>query len=394
MHDVGNASVNYPQLLHQTYNEALLRNELAQKHWQKLKEEYMTLESFLNDLPKELSKDVMVPVAPRALMRGKIAHSNEILVCLGQGYFVKRSAIQAVEICKRREKICSDMLESLEKERNLFIGRQELPLQQDAFGGVREIIEEYNEEEETHWKAEHKKKEREYRQKLAELRTKEKTAVVDEESLWQRLDELELQEELEEELDRLHAEESDVEEEEDEEGEEEDDEEEEKGNERDTKKEGMQSEKDLPKEEMHAKCPSLGRRVSFAALAGDENGDEELRIVFHHSNVSPPDPTRSEIIQSPAELYLHFKNVFLTEPKSILKKTSSYENSFDNTYGEDSHGEVTEYESAVDLSSPTPPPPPPIREEVVERVTNVSSSTPAVDRPVSRFKALRQQKKR
>jgi hypothetical protein len=48
----------------------------------------------------------------------------------------------------------------------------------------------------------HRQKEKEYRQKLRELRNKEKTKIEDAESLWKRLDELELQEELEEELDR------------------------------------------------------------------------------------------------------------------------------------------------------------------------------------------------
>jgi len=48
----------------------------------------------------------------------------------------------------------------------------------------------------------HRQKEKEYRQKLCELRNKEKTTIEDAESLWKRLDELELQEELEEELDR------------------------------------------------------------------------------------------------------------------------------------------------------------------------------------------------
>jgi hypothetical protein len=48
----------------------------------------------------------------------------------------------------------------------------------------------------------HRQREKEYRQKLSELRKKEKTKIDNEESLWKRLDELELQEELQEELDR------------------------------------------------------------------------------------------------------------------------------------------------------------------------------------------------
>jgi hypothetical protein len=55
----------------------------------------------------------------------------------------------------------------------------------------------------THFFAvQHRQKEKEYRQKLCELRNKEKTKIEDVESLWKRLDEFELQDEFEEELDR------------------------------------------------------------------------------------------------------------------------------------------------------------------------------------------------
>jgi unconventional prefoldin RPB5 interactor 1 len=46
----------------------------------------------------------MVPIGSKALMRGKMVHTNEILVCLGDGWFVKRSAKEAAEICDRRIK--------------------------------------------------------------------------------------------------------------------------------------------------------------------------------------------------------------------------------------------------------------------------------------------------
>ena len=90
--------------------QALQKNEYATKHWMKLREEHVSVRSHLCTLPDKLSYDVMVPVGSKALMRGKMVHTNEILVCLGDGWFVKRSAKEAAEICDRRIK-CKFCLE-------------------------------------------------------------------------------------------------------------------------------------------------------------------------------------------------------------------------------------------------------------------------------------------
>lgn len=50
--------------------------------------------------------------------------------------------------------------------------------------------------------AEHRQREKEYHKKLSELRKKEKTDIQTEENLFERLDELELQEELADEINR------------------------------------------------------------------------------------------------------------------------------------------------------------------------------------------------
>lgn len=49
----------------------------------------------------------------------------------------------------------------------------------------------------------HRQREKEYREKLAQLREKEKTNICTEEDLFKRLDELELEEELKDEICRL-----------------------------------------------------------------------------------------------------------------------------------------------------------------------------------------------
>lgn len=44
----------------------------------------------------------MVPIGKLAFMKGKLTHTNEILIYLGEGYFVKYSASQAIALCNRR----------------------------------------------------------------------------------------------------------------------------------------------------------------------------------------------------------------------------------------------------------------------------------------------------
>ncbi|XP_046750655.1 uncharacterized protein LOC124413893 isoform X2 [Diprion similis] len=97
------------------------------------------------------------------------------------------------------------MLVNLEKEKDLLEMRQSLPVDYDIFGDNehQEIIETYDEEEEKQWRVKHRQRQKEYHQKLAKLRAQEKTEIQTEEDLWQRLDELELEEELQDEIDRL-----------------------------------------------------------------------------------------------------------------------------------------------------------------------------------------------
>lgn len=45
----------------------------------------------------------MVPFGPMGFMKGEIVHGNEILVLLGENYFVKRTCAQAKEIIDRRQ---------------------------------------------------------------------------------------------------------------------------------------------------------------------------------------------------------------------------------------------------------------------------------------------------
>ncbi|KAK8962193.1 hypothetical protein KSP40_PGU022583 [Platanthera guangdongensis] len=66
-------------------------------------------------LPDELSHDIMVPFGGAAFFPGRLIHTNEFMVLLGEGYYAERSAKQTVEILQRRGKSLEAHLESLKR---------------------------------------------------------------------------------------------------------------------------------------------------------------------------------------------------------------------------------------------------------------------------------------
>ncbi|XP_043277429.1 unconventional prefoldin RPB5 interactor-like protein [Venturia canescens] len=194
-------------ILNQALNEGIRRNDEQTQTWSEYKSRHEKVIESLETFSKELSVECMVPIGKRALMRGKLTHTNEILVSLGEGYFAKYSAAQALALCRRRIKKADDILGSLEKEHKLYEMRQQIPECFDAFAseGRKDLIEHWNEEQLEDWRVKHRQREKEYRTKLAELKNVEKQDIKTEEDLFAKLDALELQEELEAELHRLEA---------------------------------------------------------------------------------------------------------------------------------------------------------------------------------------------
>lgn len=95
-----------------------------------------------------------MPIGTKALMRGKIVHTNEIMVCLGENYFVKQSAKGAQEICNRRITKIDKMIEDLDKEHRYFTSQQDAKIK-EAFVTdeiTKEIFEPYDEEQEKKWR--------------------------------------------------------------------------------------------------------------------------------------------------------------------------------------------------------------------------------------------------
>ena len=89
------------------------------QHWEKVDNDYSALQERLRTLPDKLSYDVMVPFGPLAFMPGKLVHTNEVTVLLGDNWFAKCSAKQAVGLVEHRKehvrKTIDDFKKSVEK---------------------------------------------------------------------------------------------------------------------------------------------------------------------------------------------------------------------------------------------------------------------------------------
>ncbi|GFQ85589.1 unconventional prefoldin RPB5 interactor [Trichonephila clavata] len=94
--------------------------------WEKFKADYEALKQQLQTLPDAVSYDITVPFGSNAFTMGKMVHTNEVMVLLGDNWFAEVSAKQAAAIAERRIKHCVKMLEDFEKEKVQFILLDEL----------------------------------------------------------------------------------------------------------------------------------------------------------------------------------------------------------------------------------------------------------------------------
>lgn len=346
-------------LLDEVLTKGIQRNEEQCKIWMSYKKGHQKVAEALQTFQKDLHINCMVPIGKRALMKGKLIHTNEVLACLGDGYFAKYSAAGAVALCERRIERSEEMLKHLNKERDLYETRimlSENDLLDDSAG--REFVEHWNEYQVTEWKKKHREMVRKYHQKLAKLRQEEQQKMETVEDLFKRLDQLEIEEELADELNRLQEEEheyfgeeleeeeeySDESEESSESVEEEEEEELRKSKEffesikeekkDDSKEENASGFKKEESEDVVQTC-QIKKSVSFAVSedilknkeensAKEEKGSSEttensediLRIEFTHSENNPVVMSDGDSIETPTDIYRIF-----SKPKSILKRS-------------------------------------------------------------------------
>lgn len=177
---------------------ALISNAEETSKWEFYKSEQESARSNINEFVKKCEIDVMVPIGTKALMKGTLYHTNEILANHFQGYFSKVSSHKALEIISYRIKSANDRLKAYETEHNLYHNKLDLP---NANEEGTEIIEDFNEETESEWKRKHKENVRKMKQNEARDRISANNEVDDD--IMNLFDELELREELEEEFDQI-----------------------------------------------------------------------------------------------------------------------------------------------------------------------------------------------
>ncbi|GAB1599015.1 unconventional prefoldin RPB5 interactor-like [Argonauta hians] len=384
--------------------EQAIRISNDQMHkWNKLKSDYEILSRRLVTLPDKTTHEVMVPIGQKAFMPGQLVHTNEILVLLGDNWFTERSAKQASNVVKRRIKSIDTQIEELELQRNLIVNRtgftEELKVLSEGKDGVVDINEKYEEEKEREWNIQHQKNVKKYRQKLKVEKQEcvKKPIVEDDQKYWDRLEELESQENARNELENDQY-----------------------------FQDGIQvSEAGDENLNFNAKHDNYGpakkcvrwknekENISVKEEKEDDDEDEEeqssdssdsddyLVIKFSHSQVKPKvntlalspdgnsDPLKSPIC-SPSDIY----KLFPSQPKSILKSPSTSSKS----------SPVTEHcVSFPNLERSTTPhieqhtPPVEIQafsDQVIEKTETDCSSNSKTTQPqpkrISKFKASRQ----
>ncbi|XP_012588628.1 PREDICTED: unconventional prefoldin RPB5 interactor 1 [Condylura cristata] len=180
------------------------------QHWKKVDSDYNALQERLSTLPDKLSYNIMVPLGPFAFMPGKLVHTNEVTVLLGDNWFAKCSAKQAVGLVEHRKEHVRKTIDDLKRVMKNFESRveftEDLQKMSDAAGDIVDIREEIKSD------FEFKAKQRIAHKPHSKPKTsdifeadfandiKSKDLLADKE-LWDRLEELERQEELLGELD-------------------------------------------------------------------------------------------------------------------------------------------------------------------------------------------------
>ncbi|CAI5664795.1 unnamed protein product [Oreochromis niloticus] len=193
------------------------------QHWKKVSGDYEALNDRLKTLPDQLSYDIMVPFGPLAFMPGKLVHTNEVTVLLGDNWFAKCSAKQAQKIVDHRMKYVKNELDGLSKTIKNFEARvgfaKDLETISASKGDYVDIREEVGNNDSVVTKGKqriaHKPNSKPKQDVVFDFKEEDeeneeesrdsgsRKCVMTEEELWARLDELEKLEELQDEQDKL-----------------------------------------------------------------------------------------------------------------------------------------------------------------------------------------------
>jgi len=186
-----------------TFNRVRASEYLAvEENCQKLNKyiaDYEAVKSSLTSLSEKCKHPVMVPFGNVAFMSGSLMHTNDVLVLLGDNWFVEQSAKQTVDILGRRIAALQTQVDELQTRMQQI--KTELSyakgLAEESSDTV-EIVEPYDEQVEQSWRTQHEANVRKSRKETKELNKESDVQEhTDYEQIWRRLEQLELEEEEE-----------------------------------------------------------------------------------------------------------------------------------------------------------------------------------------------------
>lgn len=142
----------------------------------------------VQDLPKRTSWKAAIPFGSKAFFLGRIKHTNELMVHLGDDYFVDRSAFETVQIIQKRKDFAQKSAEEIEGVIREMEAREQAIAGKDAGGDAPfEIREDYDEA--IHAKPHTQKKSVTF---AKDVQQDIEEADVEHDQLMKRLEELEL----------------------------------------------------------------------------------------------------------------------------------------------------------------------------------------------------------
>ncbi|KAK4469487.1 hypothetical protein MN116_007034 [Schistosoma mekongi] len=146
---------------------------------EKYKSDYESVINKIEELQKSVYKDAYIPFSRKALVRGRLIHTNELLVYLGgtEDYFAELSVYETVQLLNYRIKQLQIKLDGLHKQKTLLcdrinytrqlVSQKSISIPKNAtptFNSVSECLEddkeieireEYDSDAEIEWKKKH-----------------------------------------------------------------------------------------------------------------------------------------------------------------------------------------------------------------------------------------------
>ncbi|KAK7583906.1 hypothetical protein V9T40_004869 [Parthenolecanium corni] len=163
------------KLYEEAYDQAVRKNAEAIAAIEEFKKELEGVKETLEENQKHLFQPIMAPLAGgKALMKGKLVHTNDVMVFLGDKWFVRTSAARAIDICNRKIARCNENKAEIETQTERFSSNMEKVQEYELFSGadLQDIVEPYDEEAEKLWRAKHREKVREFKKQEAAERDK------------------------------------------------------------------------------------------------------------------------------------------------------------------------------------------------------------------------------